>query len=204
MIWVNKVFRFVIGIVVVGAIIGVFGSHSGGANQPHAGSQTKPDETAKKVDNAKTKQVVAEARKTQLAELQALGDWDISSSKQEFEHDYASIEKSLNQGDVYGAYETAKRAAEKADQWNTDTMDNQDIKNVPADIPQNVRDVLSNVDPNLAEAYMDERLGFEKLADAINSNDLSKVDDAKSYFQLADSSFANAKAFIDRAQNMLK
>jgi hypothetical protein len=83
-------------------------------------------------------------------------------------------------------------------------MSNQDMNNVPRDIPSNVRDTLSDVDPHLAQGYMLEKQGFDALADGVQNNDISKISTAKDNFSLANDEFNLAKALIDKANAMLK
>jgi hypothetical protein len=173
-----------------------------------AATQKKAEEEAaakKKADEeAAAKKKAADEKATQQAELAALGDWSIKSNSYDFENRYTQIQKYIAQGDKQSAYDEATMASKRADDLNSKTMNNQDMDNVPTDIPSDVRNILSGVDPLLATGYMSEKDGFDKLADAINTNDLAKLNEAKDDFAVANDQFNQAKALIDKANNALK
>jgi hypothetical protein len=180
------------------------------ASSSVSNTSTTDENTA---DNAKTKdakQSQSEPKKTstdkatQQAELAALGDWSIKSNSDDFANRYTKIQKYIAAGDRQSAYDEATMASKRADDLNSKTMNNQDMANVPKDIPSDVRDVLNGVDNLLATGYMSEKDGFDKLADAINTNDLSKLNEAKDDFAVANDQFNQAKALIDKANGMLK
>lgn len=202
-LWKKK--RFIIPVVL---ILGVWASHQTGSSkqQQSKTATTTASKTTKKpgTNTNVARQTAAQAKANEYAELQALGDWGIGSSKQELAQDMVDIHKSIDAGDTTGGYDSAKRSASQADNWNTQTMNNQDMQNVPSDIPNNVKSVLRNVDPNLAEGYMAYKIAFDDIAEYINTGDMSKMDDSKTNIQIANADFANAQSFIDRANKMLK
>lgn len=155
-------------------------------------------------DLAKQKQAAELEHEQQVSELQSLGDWDISSQQQTFQDDYNQVQSDLNNGDVQSAYSDAQMFSSYFDQQNSDVMNNQDMKNVPADIPSNVRNELSNVDPQLTEAYMAYKMVFDDLADYANSGDMSKLSDVQTNIQIANDDFNTAKGFINKANQMIK
>lgn len=161
-------------------------------------AQTKADE------EAAAKKKAADEKSTQQAELAALGDWSIKSNADDFSNRYAKIQQYIAAGDRQSAYDEATMASKRADDLNSKTMNNQNMANVPKDIPSEVRNVLNGVDSLLATGYMSEKDGFDKLADAINTNDLSKLNDAKDDFAVANDQFKQAKSLIDKANGMLR
>lgn len=171
---------------------------SSDAKQNQAYAQKAADDQVKKVKAS------ADAKVTQQAELQTLGDWSIQSNSDDFSKRYTDIQNKIAAGDRQSAYDEATMASKRADDLNSKTMNNQDMDNVPKDIPSNVRDTLSGVDSLLATGYMSEKDGFDKLADAINTNDLAKLSAAKDDFAEANDQFNQAKALITKANDALK
>lgn len=167
-------------------------------------SDAKQNQSQKGADQAKQAQAAADAKATQRAELQALGDWNIKSNSDDFAKRYTKVQQYISQGDRQSAYDEATMASKRADDLNSKTMNKQDMQNVPKDIPSSVRDILSNVDPHLAQAYMLEKQGFDALADGINDNNVSKISEAKDNFAIANDEFNQAKALIDKANAALK